>query len=680
MRRALIAWGVLAVAPITALALLAWTGGSDPQLAPALPDPGEVTRYGLPLTQALRDVSAILTVGALALAALCVPPTSITDGEVVAGARRNLLDIVLVAASTWAWTGFVLLGFVYSDAAGVPLTSAGFAEGVAFFGRTFELGRYLAVSSTVAAMVAVGALWARRVNGLGVLMLLALVALWPMALTGHAAGSLNHSDAVNLQAMHLVGIAVWAGGLAALVIVRRRLNDDLLPTVRRYSRMAGWCLGLVAVSGLLGALLRLPELASLTSPYGVLLGVKVAAASVLAGLGLWQRRVGIGRLEAGRPRAFVRVVVLEITVLAAAAGTGVALSRTPPPETEGARSPLSAAQSMLGHDMPPPLGANEWLTQWRPDTFWLPAALLLLVWYGVAVSQLRARGDSWPVPRILAWVAGLALLVWATSGAPGAYGRVLFSMHMVQHMTIALAVPTFLVMGAPVTLALRTLRRRTDGSLGPREWLLKVVHSWPARLFGSPVVAAGMVIISLVAFYYSSLFELSLRTHTAHILMTGHFLVSGCLFANCLVGVDPGPRRPPYPLRVLLVLITFGFHALFSVSLMANESVLASTWFTPLDRPWGASLEDDQYLGASLGWALGDYPLAILAVALIASWLQADRKERRRFDRKADRDGDRDLAAYNDYLARLETASSARERATDANTISPSASADERTS
>jgi len=226
-------------------------------------------------------------------------------------------------------------------------------------------------------------------------------------------------------------------------------------------------------------------------------------------------------------------------------------------------------------------------------------------------------------------------------------------MHMVQHMTIATAVPAFLVLGAPITLALRTLRRREDGSAGPREWLLRVVLSLPAQILGAPVVAAGLFVSSLVVFYYSSLFELSLESHTAHLLMIAHFLVSGYLLYNCLIGTDPGPKRPAYPLRALLIMVVFAFHALFSVSLMASTEVLAADWFSALGRTWGPDLLADQEYGAAIGWALGDYPLAITAGALIVLWVQADRRERRRFDRSEARTNDEKLAAYNGSLRRM---------------------------
>ena len=121
----------------------------------------------------------------------------------------------------------------------------------------------------------------------------------------------------------------------------------------------------------------------------------------------------------------------------------------------------------------------------------------------------------------------------------------LFSMHMVQHMTIATAAPTFLVLAAPITLALRTLPARTDGSLGPREWLQEALQSFLAYLLTIPVVTAGMFIVSLIAFYYSGLFELSLESHTMHVAMVAHFLLTGFLLVVPFrwAGVLPAARR-----------------------------------------------------------------------------------------------------------------------------------------
>ena len=655
MRRAAIPIAAV-LAPAAALALLALTGGLSAADAVGLPDPGLTTRWGLPLMQAFRDMCAALTVGVLVVASCCVPPENGSRSEPITGVRRRLADIAILTACGWAIASMVMLGFSYSDASGLPLSSPGFPEGVAQFVSDFAAGQYLVYSAALAGLVAIWSWVAVRPATLGVMALLAVVALWPMALTGHAAGAVDHNTAVNLQMAHFVGIAVWTGGLTALVAARNHLAGGLVATVQRYSTLAGWCLALTAISGVASAVLRLPQPSALASSYGALLGLKVAALGTLAVLGWRQRSRAIGALKNGQPGSFTRLASIEILVMAAAVGTGVALSRSEPPPPSGGEVPLTPAQALLGRDLPPALNAREWLLGWQIDFFWLPVALLMLGWYLLAVHRMHRRGDRWSVGRTVAWCLGWLLFIWATNGSPGAYGQVLFSMHMVQHMTIALAVPTFLVLGAPVTLALRVTRRRTDGSLGPREWLLLLVNSRVAHVVGHPIVAAGLFMVSLVAFYYSDLFEVSLRTHTGHVLMTGHFLLVGYLFANCLVGVDPGPRRPAFPLRALLLMVVFGLHALFSVSLMANETVLAEDWFTALGRTWGASPADDQYTGASLGWALGDYPLAILAVALVAQWVRHDRVERDRFDRHEERDGESQRAGYNAYLDRLSKA------------------------
>lgn len=650
--------------PLAAVGLLLAVGALDTLTEEGLPDPGPIVRIGIPVTQAVRDIAALLTVGALVVAAWCVgtgqedsarerrmaPPSA---RDLLDTPRQRLVDLALFTSATWSTTGGLLIVLGYADAAGVSLGEPDLFRQSLFFAQNFELGQYLSASSGLALLVTLGCLLARSRSAVGLLVLIAVAGLWPMALTGHAAGTLNHDDAVNLQFFHLAGIAVWVGGLGAIVLVRRCLDEHLHVVVARYSSLAGWSFVVVGASGLFGAVLRLPGASALWSGYGAVLAVKVGALSVAGALGWWHRRSMISHMETGSRGHFARLAVVEVLVLTMAVGAGVALSRTAPPPPPGPPTPLTPAQSLIGKELPAPLEASGWFTTWDVDSLWLPVAVVMVVWYLRAARRLIRRGDRWSPRRTIAWVLGWAMLTWSTSGAPGAYAEVLFSMHMVQHMTIAMAVPMFLVMAAPVTLAMRTTPRRRDGSDGGREWLLRLVHSLPAHLLGHPVVAAGLFVASLVAFYYSSLFELSLQSHTAHQVMVLHFLASGYLFCSAVIGVDPGPDRPPFPFRALLIMVVFAMHAFFSVSLMSSNRVIAETWFTALQRDWGRTLLEDQNLGASIGWALGDYPLAVMAVALVVLWVSSDRREERRFDRREAATGEAELSAYNAYLSRL---------------------------
>jgi putative copper resistance protein D len=250
---------------------------------------------------------------------------------------------------------------------------------------------------------------------------------------------------------------------------------------------------------------------------------------------------------------------------------------------------------------------------------------------------------------------------------------VLFSAHMLEHMTVSMVVPPLLVLGAPITLALRTSAGRRDGTRGWREWLLVVVHSRALRVLGHPIVAAGIFMTSLVAFYYSPLLLLAMKTHTGHVLMNLHFLLAGYLFASVLIGVDPGVRRPAYPLRLVLLLVTLSFHAFFGLAQMSSTSLLAidhhpgatgpdQSFFQEVERPWGASPLSDQQTGGAIAWGVGDVPSLLLALGIAAAWARSDDREAKRKDRAADRDGDAELTAYNESLAARAARSAPPER------------------
>jgi putative copper resistance protein D len=225
-------------------------------------------------------------------------------------------------------------------------------------------------------------------------------------------------------------------------------------------------------------------------------------------------------------------------------------------------------------------------------------------------------------------------------------------------MTLAMVVPIFLVLSAPVTLALRALPVRTtllrsDESRGPREWILVLVHSHVGQFLANPLVAAVNFIGSMIVFYYSGLFEWSLRRDVGHLAMVVHFTLAGYLFVNALVGIDPGPRRWGYPQRLLLLFGTMVFHAFFGVTLVTGDALFVADWFGLMGRPWGASAIADQQAGGAIAWGIGELPTLVLAVLVAISWSRDDERTARRRDRQVDRDGDVEMDEYNAMLAAL---------------------------
>ena len=546
---------------------------------------------------AIHDLAAASTVGLLVVAATIIPEARSTHRRITAARYACACGVV------WVVAGLVGLVLSFASLSGTKLTDPMFGVQLQTFVFQLEFLRVAAISSAMALVVTTGAALVRRRSGMVALAALSILAILPLSLAGHAAGAANHDTAVNSLAVHLVSALVWVGGLLALAMLRPLLGTAFAVSVQRYSTLAGWCFVAVAVSGAANAWIRVGSIGNLASGYGALVILKVVALVALGVAGWLQRSRVVNRIAADplAGRLFGRLALVELVVMGAAFALGAALSRSAPPGPDTPVISSDPAYALTGHRAPAgPLSGSDWFTVWRIDWLWLGVSVLAVALYLLGVRRMRARGDSWPAARTIGWVLGWAIFVWATCGAPGVYGRLLFSVHMVMHMTVSMTAPILMVLAAPITLALRTLKPRADNTLGPRELVLALVHSRFLAVIGNPIVAAVIFFGSLIAFYFSPLFELALRTHTGHVLMTTHFLLAGYLFAWVLVGIDPGPRRWPPVLRLVILFATISFHAFFGVALTTGTTLLAPTFFQGLHLPWTVDLLADQRTGGAI--------------------------------------------------------------------------------
>ena len=614
-----------------------------------LPDSGQIVRWGLPVARAVHDLAAASTVGLLVVAGTIIPEARDTSRRITAARYASASGVA------WVVAGLVGLVFSFASISGTRINDPGFASQLQAFVLQIAVLRVAVISSALALVVTVGAALVRRRSGMVALAALGVLAILPLALAGHAAGSGSHDTAVDSLALHLVSALLWVGGLLALAMLRPLLGTALAVSVQRYSRLAGWCFVAVALSGVANAWIRIGSFGNLASAYGALVILKVTALVAL-GLAGWQQRSRVVSRISADPlagRLFARMALIELVIMSSALALGTALSHSEHPVSD-APPTLDPAFALTGYPAPPgPLSGTDWLTIWSIDWLWLTVSVLAVALYLLGVRRMRARGDSWPVLRTIGWVLGWAIFAWATSGAPGVYGRVLFSAHMLLHMTVSMAAPILMVLAAPATLALRTLTPRGDKTLGPRELLLGLLHSRFLAVIGNPIVAATIFFASLVVFYFSPLFDLALRTHTGHVLMTTHFLLAGYLFAWVLVGIDPGPRRWPPSLRLVVLFATISFHAFFGVALTTGTTVLAPTFYGALHLPWAVNLLADQRNGGAVAWGAGELPTLILALLVTLAWVRSDAAETTRLDRQADRDDDAELKAYNAHLAAI---------------------------
>ncbi|WP_433274465.1 cytochrome c oxidase assembly protein [Pseudonocardia xinjiangensis] len=607
-----VATGVLVAAALTGVLVAAFAPSVAVQYG--LRDLGPLVDAGLPAARVVAVGAAALTVGNLLLAAVLAPgePHGLVSPAGYSGlraaARWAVVQAVASAVVTWLLVAEnsgvgpgVLIGRPDVLAAGVT--------------QVEQAGGWAA--STLAALVVAGlaavALSWRSAVGL---LVLAVAALLPLTLTAATNAQRSHDIAGDAVALHVLGSVLWLGSTAAAAmhLVRHRPGAEVV--LRRHRAVALGSLVVVTASGVVSAsyALRLSDV--LTSGFGLLSVAGAVAVVVLAGT---VRKLGttIGPAGAGR-HAAMRLVVVELLLLGVASATGTALARVPPPgETD---YEASRFVYLIGYDLPPHLTALDLALRWRPDLVFGPLALIGAAAYLVGVRRLRRSGGSWPAGRTAVWLAGCATLLVATSSGIATYAEAVFSVHMVQHMLLASFAPVLLVLGHGVTLALRVVRPGTAARL------VSLLDAPVIRFVRNPAVAWVAVAITLFGLYPTGLYAAIVQQHWAHLAMDTAFFSTGLALFWPVLGHSLPGRGLPAIGRIVMVFAVMALHAGFGAWLLGQATPVAAGFYGALSLPYVPDLLADQRLGAVLAWALGELPVVLAVLALVARWARADRE------------------------------------------------------
>lgn len=499
-----------------------------------------------------------------------------------------------------------------------------------------EMSRGWIATTLCAAVVTIALRFTLRWVGMCVLVLPSLIGVLALPVTGGASEGPDHDYATSAAIVFAVMLATLTGTKVAAAISPPA--DDL----RRRALIIQVICGTGAL--IYGALLlaQLLGSAGLTgSSYG-----RWAIIAIIALTASWLTDVIALRRRGATP---VASVLPAIATLAAVSAMAV---QTAPRLLE---HKFTTWDIFLGYELPNPPNVLRILTVWRFDTFIGIGALVLAGAYAYAVLRLRRRGDQWPVGRLIAWLIGCSALLFTSSSGVKAYGSAMFSVHMGEHMTLNMFIPVLLVLGGPVTLALRALPAAgPDAPPGPREWLLWLVHSKVTAFISHPVIAFVLFVASLYAVYFTPIFNTLVRYHWGHELMSVHFLLVGYLFYWGIIGIDPGPKRLPFLGRLGLLFAVMPFHAFFGIATMTMTSTIGGSFYRFVGLPWLSSVSADQHLGGAIAWGSSELPVILVVIALVAQWARQDRRAATRSDRHADANyGDDDLDAYNAMLREL---------------------------
>ncbi len=349
-------WFVVLLAGVAvATALIAETVTGAAAL-PGLPAPSVAVKYGVPVVRVLLDVSVVTTMGLALLAKFLGFDDPDRTEPVMRTARRAALW------SSWTWVGSALVSLVLLsvevyptefptrtspalDLLTAPLSFLQYLVGSPDLVLNYVVGVPAGKGLLTVAGIGLLSVWLCRVavrRGESVPAELragvAAFGLLPIPLTGHATDWIYHDLMMMSMELHLIGAAAWVGGLGATIVFLARRPHLLAVALPRFSKLATYCVFIVAASGVFSGLSMLAT-ADITVPlpdslwtthYGQLMIVKLVCVAVIAALAVGVRRGMLVRISDRRPTAVAVWCGFELVVMAIAYGVAVVLTRSAP--------------------------------------------------------------------------------------------------------------------------------------------------------------------------------------------------------------------------------------------------------------------------------------------------------------------------------------------------------------
>ncbi|AWB82530.1 copper resistance protein [Corynebacterium yudongzhengii] len=641
-RKARPTWPLYLVAILVAAlvgATISYSFVGDSLAALGIPDPGALTTYGLPFLRAAAWILAALSIGSFLFAAFFIDPRPLPDGGRSLAEARLSVDGHIAArtgalsALAFAVVAAVMIPMTLSDISGTPFFQSLDPGSWALAIEQVATSQVWLVCTVIGAVVGIAGLILRTWGLQPVLFVGSVVMIIPLGMEGHAASGGAHDYGTNAYLWHLVFMAIWIGGLMALIAHGRRLGPGLPKAVRRYSKVALFSIIAVAISGVISMLIRIQITDLLTTRYGLIIFAKILGTVILALIGFWHRQVTMPQLGK-KNSAFVRLAVGEVVVMAAIAGIAVTMGRTPPPPLDPNLSPM---EIQLGYELYEEPTLVNVFTMWRFEILYGTIALLLAGFYLAGVRVAKRRGQQWRTSWTIWWLVGCASLFITVSSGIGMYMPATYSMHMLAHMLLSMVVPLFLTMGAPLTLVMRVWDPGENGDFTPHDWAHALCHSRLVKVITTPWVnLLQFLVFFYVLYLYIPLYEVAISEHAGHVIMNGMFLVSGYFYFWELMGPDHIPDRRPAAIRLAWLVISMPVHLFLGVYLMMLTTVMGLEFYQSLELPWDPDLLQDQRVGGGIGWAFGSFPLTFVFLMLFFEWRREEKINERALDERLD--------------------------------------------
>ena len=238
--------------------------------------------------------------------------------------------------------------------------------------------------------------------------------------------------------------------------------------------------------------------------------------------------------------------------------------------------------------------------------------------YVTGVRRLAARGRRWSPWRTVSFLGATVTVVVAVQSGLASYDDSVFTMHAVQHLLLMNVAPILFALSAPVTLALQASGRRNQ------QRILRVLHLGAVEAVTHPVVVVVFGAMTMLVYFITPFYALSLRHPLLHDGTHLHFLVVGCLFWWLVIGLDPSRWRLSYPAKLGFLATGIPVGVIIGLTLTGAH--------TSIDP--GVHSLADTHAGGALLWVVNElFTLAALAIVGV-QWMRAEERAGARADRR----------------------------------------------
>jgi putative copper resistance protein D len=272
------------------------------------------------------------------------------------------------------------------------------------------------------------------------------------------------------------------------------------------------------------------------------------------------------------------------------------------------------------------------LRSWSLDPLVIVGLGTSLWWYLRALARLRAAGSGWPRWRAWSFTAGIAVLFLSLASPLDVYAERLLSVHMVQHLLLTLLAPPLLLLGAPLTLAVRT-------ATGPqRSRLLGALKGRTVRVLSNPVLGWTLFVGTIYVTHLPSFYDATIRHMALHAGEHLAYLLTALLFWRPIVGSDPGPSRLSYPARLFSLFLLMPAMTFLGLAIYGSDIPIYAPYVAS-SPAFGTSAVADQHLAGALMWSAGMLFIVPAMAAVLVDWMRTDEREAQRADARLDRAG-----------------------------------------